>query len=291
LQKLAKKPEWIKVKLPTGKDYVRIRRIIKSFCLNTVCEEALCPNIADCWGSGTATIMILGDICTRACKFCSVTKGNPKGYLDVNEPERVARAVFKANLDYVVLTSVCRDDLKDGGASHFAETIKAIKKIRPKAIVEVLIPDFQGDESSLKKVVDANPNVIGHNIEVVERLSKLVRDRRASYELSLFVLEKIKELNPKIYTKSSIMVGLGETKDEVIQAMKDLRLAKVDFLTIGQYLRPSKRQMQVVRYVSPNEFKYYEQIGLSLGFLFVASGPLVRSSYKAGEYFVKSVLR
>lgn len=291
MQKLAKKPEWIKVKLPTGKDYVRIRRIIKSFCLNTVCEEALCPNIADCWGSGTATIMILGDICTRACKFCSVTKGNPKGYLDVNEPERVARAVFKANLDYVVLTSVCRDDLKDGGASHFAETIKAIKKIRPKAIVEVLIPDFQGDESSLKKVVDANPNVIGHNIEVVERLSKLVRDRRASYELSLFVLEKIKELNPKIYTKSSIMVGLGETKDEVIQAMKDLRLAKVDFLTIGQYLRPSKRQMQVVRYVSPNEFKYYEQIGLSLGFLFVASGPLVRSSYKAGEYFVKSVLR
>ncbi|RLF98899.1 MAG: lipoyl synthase [Thaumarchaeota archaeon] len=288
--KSLKKPPWIKVKLPAGEMYSRVRSVIRKYRLHTVCDEALCPNISECWGSGTATIMLLGDVCTRACKFCAVKTGNPRGYIDRDEPKRVAEAVKELNLDYVVLTSVTRDDLEDGGASIYAEAVRLIKEQSPKTIVEVLIPDFNNDLDALKTVVESGVDVVAHNIETVERLTPKIRDPRAGYWKSLRTLKIVKDLSKRIYTKSSIMLGLGEKDEEVIKAMRDLRSVGVDILTIGQYLQPTKHHLPVVEYVTPEKFEWFKEIGVKLGFLYVASGPLVRSSYRAGEYFIKHVL-
>jgi lipoic acid synthetase len=234
--------------------------------LHTVCEEAHCPNVHECWGGGTATIMLMGSVCTRGCRFCAVTSGHPKGYLDPLEPWKVAQVVSEWGLDYIVLTSVARDDLPDGGAEHFAKTIRAIKQKTPRTLVEVLIPDFRGDINALKTVVEAQPEVIGHNIETVERLTPRVRDRRASYRQSLAVLENVKKLDPTRYTKSSIMVGLGETDEEILQTMRDLRAVGVDILTIGQYLRPSPRHLEVVEYVHPRSSPNGKRLAKPWGF-------------------------
>jgi len=234
--------------------------------------------------------MLLGDTCTRACKFCAVKTGNPRGYVDWVEPRRVAEAVKELDLDYVVLTSVTRDDLEDGGASVYAKTVRLIKEMCPNIIVEVLIPDFNNDPNALKMVVESGVDVVAHNIETVERLTPKVRDPRAGYWKSLRTLKMIKDLSAKIFTKSSIMLGLGERDDEVVKAMRDLRSVGVDIFTIGQYLQPTRRHLPVVEYVAPEKFKWFKEIGERLGFLYVASGPLVRSSYKAGEYFIKHVL-
>ena len=289
-QKL-EKPEWLKIKLTVNDEFSNIKSTLKNHNLHTVCEEAHCPNISECWSGGTATFMLMGDTCTRGCKFCAVKTGNPIKQLDLDEPKKLAEALKEIKLfDYVVLTSVNRDDLEDGGSSHFANCINEIKKAYPEIIVEVLIPDFKGDANALKNIVDAKPDVISHNIETVERLQKKIRDPRANYKQSLNVLENVKKLNPKIYTKSSVMVGLGETDEELVQAMKDLRAINVDILTVGQYLRPSDWHIPISSFVEPAKFEYYKQKGLELGFLFVASGPFVRSSYKAGELFVKNRL-
>ena len=286
---MLRKPEWLKVKLPGAGEFPEVKSILRHYNLHTVCEEARCPNLGECWGSGTATIMILGEICTRSCKFCATKTGNPHGIIEEDEPMRVARAVQGMELDYVVLTSVTRDDLPDGGARHFAETISIIKKMAPDALIEVLIPDYTG--VNLKLVVEAHPDVIGHNIETVKRLTKTIRDRRFSYEKSLRTLKEVKEFDSTIYTKSSIMLGLGERKGEVIETMQDLRKIDVDFFTLGQYLRPTPKHYPVARFIPPNEFEEYERIGIELGFKYVASGPLVRSSYKAAEYFIKNIVR
>ncbi|MCS7198124.1 MAG: lipoyl synthase [Candidatus Bipolaricaulota bacterium] len=285
------KPEWLKIRPPAGQNYIEIKETLRKHGLHTVCEEAHCPNVHECWGGGTATIMLMGDVCTRGCRFCAVTSGHPNGYLDPLEPWKVAQVISRWGLDYVVLTSVCRDDLPDGGAEHFAQTIQAIKQKAPTTLVEVLIPDFRGDINALEKVVSARPDVIGHNIETVERLTSKVRDRRATYRQSLTVLENVKKLDPTRYTKSSLMVGLGETDAEILQTMRDLRAVGVDFLTIGQYLRPSPRHIEVIEYVHPEKFARWKEIGEAMGFRYVASGPLVRSSYRAGEFFIKSLLR
>ena len=284
------KPEWLKVKLKRDNNFDDIQKILRENNLVTVCEEAHCPNISECWNSGTATFMIMGDTCTRACKFCAVKTGFPAKPLDKEEPRKIASTLKKWNLDYIVITSVDRDDLRDQGSNHFAECIKEVRKENPNILIEVLIPDFRGQKELIKNVIDAKPNVISHNIETVERLQKNVRDSRANYQQSLGVLKYIKEVNNKIYTKSSIMLGLGETEVEVIQAMKDLRKINVDFLTIGQYLRPSLKYIEVKEYISPEKFNYYKKIGEDFGFLYVASGPFVRSSYKAGEFFIKSLI-
>ena len=290
-QKLIK-PEWLKIKLTTTDNFSNIKQTLKKHNLHTVCESAHCPNISECWNGGTATFMLMGDTCTRGCKFCAVKTGNPMKQLDKEEPRKLAEALAEIKLfDYVVLTSVNRDDLEDQGSSHFAECIKEIKKAYPGIIVEVLIPDFRGDIGLLKKIVDAKPEVIAHNIETVERLQKKVRDARANYKQSLKVLENVKKLNPKIYIKSSIMLGLGEEDEEVIQSMKDLRKINVDILTIGQYLRPTDWHLAIERFVAPEKFEYFKQKALELGFLYCASGPFVRSSYKAGELFVRNVIK
>ncbi len=288
---LQRKPEWLKIRPPAGEQYQRIKESLRKYNLHTVCEEARCPNMHECWGGGTATLMLMGDVCTRGCRFCAVTSGHPRGWLDPLEPWKVARLLGEWGLDYVVLTSVARDDLPDGGAGHFASTVRAIKEQHPQMLVEVLIPDFQGCIESLKKVVEAKPDVIGHNIETIERLTPKVRDRRAKYHQSLQVLKSIKELDPTRYTKSALMVGLGEMEEEVLQTMRDLRAVGVDILTIGQYLRPTQRHIEVKEYVHPDQFAHYKQLGEELGFLYVASGPLVRSSYRAGELFITHLLR
>ncbi len=286
------KPQWLKIKLSTNDSFLNIKQTLNQHKLHTVCESAHCPNISECWSGGTATFMLMGDICTRGCKFCAVKTGNPMKQLDKDEPKKLAKALAEIKLfDYVVLTSVNRDDLQDGGSSHFADCIREIKKEYPGMIVEVLIPDFNGDIESLKKIVEAKPEVIAHNIETVERLQKKVRDARANYNQSLSVLENVKKLNPKIYTKSSIMVGLGEADEEVVQSMKDLREINADILTIGQYLRPTDWHIPLSEYVAPEKFEYYRQKALEFGFLFCASGPFVRSSYRAGELFVKNVIK
>ena len=290
-QKL-EKPQWLKIKISTNDNFSSIKHTLKQHNLHTVCEEAHCPNISECWNTGTATFILMGDTCTRACKFCAIKTGNPMKKLDADEPKKLAKALAEIKLfDYAVLTSVNRDDLEDGGAGHFAECIKEIKKEYPEIIVEVLIPDFKGNLDALRKIVDAKPEVIAHNVETVERLQKKVRDVRANYNQSLSVLENAKKLNPKIYTKSSIMLGLGETDEEVIQAMKDLRAINVGILTIGQYLRPTDWHIPVSEFVEPQKFEYFKQKALELGFLFCASGPFVRSSYKAGEMFVKNIIK
>lgn len=282
-----RKPEWIRLKVPSGKNYTHVKQTLRSLELHTVCNEARCPNISECWGMGTATIMIMGSTCSRGCRFCSVNSGKP-GPLERQEPENVAIAIEKWGLRYVVITSVCRDDLEDGGADHIARTIKAISVKCPWTVVEALIPDFHGSEDSLDKVVGANPRVISHNIETVARLSPKVRDFRASYEQSLMVLEKIKELNPAIYTKSSLMLGLGETEQEVISTMKDLKSRNVSILTMGQYLQPSSRHLPVIQYVTPERFDWFAQVAKQIGLSFVVSGPMVRSSYRAGEFFLET---
>lgn len=273
------------MRAPMGETYTRVKGLVRGLQLHTVCEEARCPNVGECWGAGTATIMILGDVCTRACRFCAVTTGNPRGIVDEGEPARVAQAVAELRLNYVVITSVDRDDLPDGGARIFAETIRAIKTQSPRTRVEVLTGDFRGARASIATVIAAQPDVFGHNIETVRRLSPLVRDRRAGYDQSLAVLRIAKELAPHQRTKSSILVGMGETRDEVLEAMRDLRAVGVELLAIGQYLQPTrnKRNVPLVEYVTPEQFAWYRDEGLKLGFRYVASGPLVRSSYRAWE--------
>lgn len=285
---LIKKPQWIRLKVPSGANYTSVKYTLNELKLHTVCEEAKCPNISECWGMGTATIMIMGSICSRGCRFCSVTSGVP-GFLDPKEPESVAIAIKKWGLHYVVITSVCRDDLEDGGADHIAKTIMMIRSHCPRIIIEALIPDFRGDEGAISKVVSAGPNVISHNIEAVARLSPKVRDSRATYSQSLLVLKKIKNLDPKVYTKSSLMLGLGEHEHEVLDTMRDLRSIKVSILTIGQYLQPSPRHLPVVRYITPEMFDWFAQKAKHMGFSYVASGPLVRSSYRAGEFFIRNL--
>ena len=277
------------MKTPSGENYVQVKQTLRVLNLHTVCEEARCPNIAECWGTGTATIMIMGDICTRGCRFCTVISGKPV-LLDTEEPERVAKAIKEWGLKYVVITSVCRDDLEDGGAEHIAKTIKAVKMLSPEIIVEPLIPDFRDNEDSIKKIVKTQPEVISHNIETVMRLTPKVRDARASYEQSLLVLKKIKSIDSRIYTKSSIMLGLGETEAEVIQTAKDLRTVGVDILTMGQYLQPTLKHIPVVEYLTPQKFNSYKEYMEKMGFIYVASGPLIRSSYRAGEFFLEKVI-
>lgn len=285
-----RKPSWIKVRLPAGQEYTRVNSVMRRHKIHTVCEEALCPNISECWSRLNATIMILGDTCTRSCRFCAVKSGKPGGIVDLEEPKRVAEAVLELGLRYVVLTSVTRDDLEDGGASIYAETVREIRKRSKNTLIELLIPDFNNNVKALKTVVDSRPDVIGHNIETVERLTPLVRDARAGYGKSLRTLKTIKELNPEIYTKSSIMLGLGEKVEEVIRSMIDLRKAGVDFLTLGQYLRPTKRHLPVREYIPLERFEELRRIGEALGFLYVASGPLVRSSYLAGEFYLRTLI-
>lgn len=278
-------PAWIRVRAPIGETYVHLKGLVRGLALHTVCEEALCPNISECWGAGTATIMILGNTCTRACRFCAVTTGNPRGVVDPGEPERVADAIVALKLNYVVITSVDRDDLPDGGAGIFAETVQQTRVKSPQTVVEVLTPDFRGARASVQKVVEARPDVFGQNIETVRRLTRVVRDRRAGYEQTLNVLQMVKDIDPTRKTKSSLLVGMGETPDEVSDTLRDLRAANVDLLAIGQYLQPthSKRHIPLVEYVRPEQFARYKEEGMKLGFRYVASGPLVRSSYKAWE--------
>jgi lipoyl synthase len=289
------KPDWFKVRMPNALGNNRHRKISKTLRdhdLFTVCEEARCPNQLECWSGGTATFMIMGEVCTRACRFCAVKTGNPLGQLDEDEPENLAKAIAEMKLDYAVITSVDRDDLPDGGAYHFAECIRQCRKHHPELIVEVLTPDFAGDLDAVKRVAEAKPHVFAHNIETVERLQGDVRDRRAGYEQTLKVLEHVKKLDPKTYTKSSIMLGFGEKEEEVVQTMHDLRNAGVDIFTLGQYLRPSRKHIEVQEFVHPKIFAHYKEIGeKEIGFAYVASGPFVRSSYKAAELFVKSGLK
>src|SRR2546426_5679946 len=286
-----RKPEWLRVRPPSGETYAHLKSLLRSLDLHTVCEEAHCPNVWECWGGGTATIMLIGGPVPRGCRFCAVTSGTPPAILDLAEPKKVAMALAELNLSYVVLTSVDRDDLPDGGASHFARTVQEIKARRPEMIVEALIPDFQGDLDSVCVVVEAGVDVLDHNVETVERLQGKVRDRRANYRQSLGVLEGAKGMREGLFTKSSIMLGLGETEEEVVRTMRDLRGAGVDILTLGQYLRPSAWHLAVDAYVPPETFDRYREVGESMGFLYVASGPLVRSSYRAGEFFLEKVIR
>lgn len=278
------KPEWLKVRMPGGGRYESVKRTLRELNLHTVCEEASCPNVGECWGGGTATVMLMGDVCTRGCRFCDVNSGIPAP-LDPLEPRHLAEAVGRLGLDYLVVTSVNRDELPDGGASHFAQAIVELRRAAPKTLVEVLTPDFQGSLDALQMIVDAGPAVAAHNLETVERLTPRVRDRRAAYRQSLEVLEVYKRGGMR--TKSSLMLGLGESESEVLQAMRDLRAAGCDILTLGQYLRPSEKHLPVEEFVRPEQFARLEREGLALGFRFVAAGPLVRSSYKAGEFFVQ----
>lgn len=277
------KPEWIRVKAPQSQGYIATRDLMRQNKLNTVCEEAACPNIGECWSKGHATVMILGSVCTRACAFCNIDTGVPDK-LDPHEPENLAMAVSKLNLKHVVITSVDRDDLEDGGAGHFAKCIEYIRTTSPDTTIEVLTPDFLRKEHGIAIVVKARPDVYNHNIETVPRLYKTIRPG-ARYFNSLHLLKTVKEQDPTIFTKSGLMVGLGESKDEVLQVMDDLRSADVDFITIGQYLQPTPRHAPVDRFVTPDEFEYYARVAATKGFLMVSSSPLTRSSYHADEDF------
>jgi len=285
------KPAWLKVRPPSGDNYVRLKETLRGYGLYTVCEEARCPNVSECWGGGTATFMILGGTCTRGCRFCSVQTGNPHGWVDALEPQKVARAIRSLGLTYAVITSVDRDDLPDGGAAHFARTVRSIREENPEVFLEVLIPDFQGDAAAVTTVVDAGAHVVAHNLETVRRLTPKVRDPRATYDQSLSVLKSIKERNPSIFTKSSIMLGLGEKEEELRESMDDLRRVGTDILTLGQYLQPTPRHLPVLEYVAPETYDALAEEARKLGFLYVASGPLVRSSYRAGEFFLEAILR
>ncbi len=278
----AKKPDWIKVRLPSNPVFFSTKALVSDLRLHTVCESAQCPNRWECWSQGTATFMIAGDRCTRACGFCAVTTAKPFA-LEADEPDRVAEAVRRLKLKHVVITAVARDDLADGGAQHFAETIRAIQTMDPKIITEVLTPDFNGKEWALRLVLEARPHIFNHNVETVERLTPQVRSR-AKYRLSLEVLRMAKHIAPDIVTKSGLMLGLGETENELFEALDDLRTANVQVLTMGQYLRPTPQHLPVVEYIRPETFALYGEIARRKGFEFVASGPLVRSSYHAADF-------
>ncbi|WP_159586035.1 lipoyl synthase [Chelativorans xinjiangense] len=284
-QEVLRKPEWIRVKAPTSKGYLETREIVKSNNLVTVCEEAGCPNIGECWDKKHATFMIMGEICTRACAFCNVATGIP-GPLDPNEPANVAKAVREMGLTHVVITSVDRDDLKDGGAQHFVDVIHAIRKVSPETTIEILTPDFLRKDGALEMVVAARPDVFNHNLETVPSKYLTVRPG-ARYFHSIRLLQRVKELDPSMFTKSGIMVGLGEERNEVLQLMDDLRSADVDFITIGQYLQPTRKHHPVKKFVTPEEFKSYETIAYTKGFLMVSSSPLTRSSHHAGDDFTR----
>ncbi len=281
-----RKPGWLRVDLPGGPRYQRVRETLQGLRLHTVCAEAQCPNVGECWGGGTATVMLMGDTCTRGCRFCHVKTAAHPPPLDPDEPRHLAEAVAQLGLDYIVVTSVDRDDLADGGAGHFAEAIRRLKEI-PGLLVEVLTPDFRGDPDAVRIVGRAAPDVFANNLETVRRLTPVVRDARAGYDQTLGVLEQMHREFPRIVTKSSIMVGLGETEAEVHEAMRDLRAHGVEILTLGQYLRPSAWHLPVQEWISPERFAAYREQGLALGFRYVASGPLVRSSYRAAELLLR----
>ncbi|MGZ3497712.1 MAG: lipoyl synthase [Vulcanimicrobiaceae bacterium] len=279
------KPQWLKVQLPRGDDYERVKAKVNTLQLNTVCKEAMCPNIAECWGAGTATIMILGDTCTRGCRFCNVKTGNPKGVVDWLEPMRVADAVRDLGWQYLVLTAVDRDDLPDGGALIFANTVRAIHEKVPGSKVEILSGDYRGDTTALDIVLDARPDVFAHNLETVRRLTPTVRDKRAKYDQSLRVLEHAKRRAPEFYTKTSLMLGLGEIEEEIEQAMDDARNVGIDIFTMGQYLQPTKKHLPVVEFVTPEKFDRLGDLAKTKGFHQVVSSPLSRSSYHAEQAF------
>lgn len=283
--KRLRKPAWLRARIPSGERFEQVKENVRDHRLSTVCEESHCPNIGECWSNGTATIMVMGSVCTRACKFCSVDTGNPRGWLDAEEPANVADSVELMGLRYIVITSVDRDDLDDGGASHYAACVREIKTRTPDVKVEALTPDFDGDEAAIRTVVDSGLDVFAQNIETVERLTHPVRDPRAGYRQTINLLAYAKRHNPEVLTKTSLMVGLGETFEEIEKTMDDLREANVDILTLGQYLQPTRNHLAVERFVTPEEFNLYRKIGLEKGFIEVASGPMVRSSYRADKVF------
>jgi len=282
----ARKPSWLRVDLPGGQRYQRVRKTLQGLRLHTVCAEAQCPNVGECWGGGTATVMLMGDVCTRGCRFCDVKTAARPPALDPDEPRHLAEAVAQLGLNYIVVTSVDRDDLPDGGAGHFAKAIRRLKEI-PGLLVEVLTPDFRGDAEAVHTVGLAAPDVFANNVETVRRLTPVVRDARAGYHQTLGVLARMRQEFPRVVTKSSIMLGLGETEAEVLETMRDLRAHGVDILTLGQYLRPSAWHLPVKEWIPPERFAAYRAQGLALGFRYVASGPLVRSSYRAAELFLR----
>lgn len=286
-----RKPSWLKVKAPGGENYAHLKKTLRDLNLYTVCEEARCPNVGECWGAGTATVMLLGHTCTRGCRFCAVTTGNPRGFVDPREPENVAHAIASVGLKYVVLTMVDRDDLLDGGAAHMGKTVRLLHRLKPDLLVETLVGDFGGRRRDVIHMVESAPDVYAHNIEVPRRLTPFIRDQRCDYDLSLSTLRLAKEVAPERFVKSSIMVGMGETDEEVRETMRDLKSAGVDIVTLGQYLRPTPKHAAVARFVEPATFTEWERYGYELGFEFVASGPLVRSSYHAAEGFVAARLR
>ncbi|HZV80425.1 MAG TPA: lipoyl synthase [Candidatus Binatus sp.] len=285
---IQRKPEWLKVKLPSGDNYQKLRGIVKERALHTVCQEAMCPNIAECWGVGTATFMILGDTCTRGCRFCNVKTGKPYE-LDALEPFKLAKSIEDLKLNYAVITCVDRDDLPDGGAQQMADSIRAIRHRTPHVKIEVLTSDYRGDVAALKTVIDAEPDVFAHNVETTRVLTPHVRDRRCAYDQSLAVLANAKQMRPNKFTKSGMMLGLGETDEDVLQAARDLRAVGVDILTLGQYLQPTKRHLNVVSYVNPEKFRWFAESIKPMGFHQVVSGPLVRSSYHAEQAFATSL--
>ncbi|MBT7333852.1 MAG: lipoyl synthase [Gammaproteobacteria bacterium] len=285
-----RKPPWLRVRVGGGQRYQAVKQTVHEHQLATVCEESHCPNIGECWSHGTATIMLMGAVCTRACKFCAVDTGNPKGWLDPNEPGNAARSVQLMGLNYVVLTSVDRDDLDDGGAQHYADCVSAIKLANPNTAVEALTPDFSGAHNAIRTVVQSGLDVFAQNVETVSRLTHQVRDIRAGYQQTLDVLAYAKTVAPKVLTKSSIMVGIGEQDAEIQTTLADLRAHQVDIVTLGQYLRPTQNHLPVERWVTPEQFNMYRQWGLDMGFMEVASGPLVRSSYRADRVFEKNNL-
>jgi lipoic acid synthetase len=282
------KPPWLRARIPSGERFEKLRDTVRAHRLATVCEESICPNIGECWNNGTATLMLMGAVCTRACQFCAVDTGNPRGWLDHDEVENSARTVKLMNLKYVVLTSVDRDDLPDGGAAHYAACVRAIKAACPETAVEALTPDFAGNLEHVEIVVDSGVDVFAQNLETVKRLTSRVRDARAGYAQTLAVLAHAKRHRPGVITKTSLMLGLGETDDEILEALDDLKRAAVDVVTFGQYLRPTPNHLPVERYVTPHEFELYRQWGLASGFLEVVAGPLVRSSYRADRVFEKN---
>ena len=286
-----KKPPWLKVPFPGGERYSWIKKRAANLNLSTVCEEANCPNIGECWNGGTATFMLMGDTCTRGCRFCSVKSAKNPGALDAEEPKKLAETVNNLALKYVVLTTVDRDDLPDQGASHIARCIRSTQRACPEMLIEMLMPDFQGKTELVQQVINARPAVLAHNLETVRSLTGKVRDSRASYDQSLDVLRYLKQQCPDGYTKSSLMLGVGESRTETLQAMKDLRDVGVDFLTIGQYLQPSKKHLKVEKFMHPDEFNELALQGDKMGFEYVASGPLVRSSYKAAEFYIERKIR
>lgn len=285
-----KKPSWLKIRAESSPKFNQVKQLVTQHQLSTVCEEAKCPNMNECWSHGTATIMLLGSVCTRACRFCSVDTGNPNGWLDMNEPANAAETVALMQLQYVVLTSVDRDDLPDGGAAHYAKAIQAIKQRCPTVKVEALTPDFQGRKKDVQTILDSGVDVFAQNVETVQRLTHPVRDPRASYQQTLEVLAYAKQAAPQVIVKTSLMLGLGETDMEITQTMDDLRTIGVDVLTLGQYLQPTMNHYPVVRFVPPEDFERYREWGLAKGFLEVASGPLVRSSYRADRIFARDNL-